>query len=586
MDVGHAPAGAGIAADGCCEDASPPAASAPAAGAGWRGAADAAGRLGAALTSTGPRAMRTSAYATLATTCAVAAVMIWTGPNPLRATGHDLLLPLDAAWRIIHGQIPHEDFYSPLGPVFAYWAALWMVLLGPVASIVHYSVLGHGVLLAAAAFQVGRDRLSAFTNWAFSTAVLLMAVAPFPVGWPAEVLDTAMCYNRMAFGIVSILAVEAALPGSRSGARPARDACLAGALLALLPLLKLNFAVIGAGTQLLVLLFPGHPQRLYFRALWLGLGAAAVGLLFFVVLRVDWQSFLGDMMMVRRVFDDSRPNTPRAIAALVQKLRPAIIEQLLPAALGVMLAGLAGTLGHLRLAAAVGVLYCFFLGADLAMGISNTQLPSLTLLPLMPLFALEGVRRGAWLNARQLEAPRVARWLSSELAGGLLTLAAVVLLLIGVGTGPLRGLSESLRYAAHRPATPYTLTGQGFESEVPFPRADGYPLSEADGLGLLQKHLQPGDKLVTLDFSNPFNLALGLEPARGDALWWHEGKTFSTRTFLPAERVFAEADWVIVAKRWEHQVMPLYGGFLAEFYVEVTSSNGWTLYKRRTRFTT
>jgi hypothetical protein len=525
-------------------------------------------------------------FAAVATTLGVAAVMLWTGPNPLRATGHDLLLPLDAAWRITHGQIPHEDFYSPLGPVFSYWAALWMVLVGPVASIVHYSIIGHGVLLAAAAFYVGRDRLSAFCNWAFSSAVLLTAVAPFPVGWPPHVLDTAMCYNRLAFGIVAILGLEATLPSARTGQRPTRETMLAGVLLGLLPLLKLNFAVIGAGTQVLRLLLPGHSEPLHRRVLWLAAGLAVPALLFFVVLGVDWQAFVGDMVMVRRVFDDSRPSTLRALAVLVPQLRPAMLEQLLPTLVGGALVALAGTFANLRRAAALGLIYCYLLAADLAMGISNTQLPSLTLLPFVPLFALEIVRRGSWLDSRtSASRSRLSLWLGTDLSRSALTLGAVLLLLFGVGKGPLLGLSESIAVALHPPAR-HRLVGRGFEAEVPFPRTDAFPLGEADGLRLLQKHLQPGDKLVTLDFSNPFNFALGLTPARGDALWWHEGKTFSRRTHLPPERVFADADWIIAAKRWEHEVMPVYGGFIGEFYVDVDSTAAWTLYRRRTRFRT
>jgi hypothetical protein len=32
--------------------------------------------------------------------------------------------------------------------------------------------------------------------------------------------------------------------------------------------------------------------------------------------------------------------------------------------------------------------------------------------------------------------------------------------------------------------------------------------------------------------------------------------------------------------------MPVYGGFIGDFYVAVDSTEAWTLYRRRTRFTT
>lgn len=592
MDASHAPVGAGIATADCRDEASTSEGPSAAASSGGSGAARGAWRvvneLGSSLSSTSPRALRLSLYGSIAVTCAVAALMLWTGPNPLRATGHDLLLPLDAAWRVSKGQVPHNDFYSPLGPAFSYWAALWMGLLGPVASIVHYSVLGHGVLLASAAFFVGQSRLSGFVNWIFTSVVLLLAIAPYPVGWPPEALDTAMVYNRLAFAIVTILVVEAALPSVAGATRAAPEALLAGVLLGLLPLLKLNFAVIGAGAEALVLLYPGHALKLHRRLLWLGLGMAIPALLFFVVLGVSWHSFMGDMAMARRVFEEAHPNTARAIATLSKKVRPAIVRELWPTGVGVWLVIATGSLANLRRGAALGIIYCFLLAADLAMGISNTQLPTLTLLPLMPLFALETVRRSTWLEpvgaAPATPLLRPAWWfrrgLNAGITRGVVALSATLLLVLGVGLLPLRGLHESVEYALHPLAGSRTLVGHGFERAVPYPSNDSYPLIESDGIDLLREQLRPGDKLVTLDFSNPFNFALELQPARGDALWWHEGKTFSDGTHPAPERVFGEADWVIVAKRWEHQVMPAYGGYIGEHFDEAASNASWSLYRR------
>jgi hypothetical protein len=542
------------------------------------------GRLESVLLARGQASTRLSLVGCLLNAAAIAGVLLWVGAYPLRATGHDLLLPLDAAWRVLSGQVPHNDFYSPLGPVFSYWSALWMKLLGPSGSVVHYSILAHGLVVGPPAWYIGCRRFTALVNWLFFSLVLLLAVAPFPVGWRPEGLDTAMAYNRLAFGIVAVLVVEAALPPREPALRPWLEACLVGLLFGILPLLKLNFGIIGAGAQMLVLLQPRRYVQLSRRALFFALGFAIPVCLFFGILGVSPRSFVADMRMVRTVFSETTGNPLQALRTLAGTLAPAIWVQLRAPALAALLVCAVGfgsvgrrCLGAGRLAA----VFVFLLAADLAMGVSNTQLPTLTLLPLTALFAFEAVRCAI------LHAPEIAtgerRWLRTlpVRAAGLACVLFSLVMWTGSGRDHLRGLGEAIAFKRHPQALGNTLIGQGFEHEsVPYPPSDSYPRMQRAGYALLKSRLRPGDRVVTLDFSNPFNFTLGLPPARGDALWWHQGKTFTQHTFPAPERVFQEASLVMGARRWASFLMPVYGGFLHEHYLPVGMDGYWVLFRR------
>lgn len=510
--------------------------------------------------------------------------MIWTGPNPLRATGHDLLLPLDAAWRVLSGQIPHNDFYSPLGPVFAYWMALWMKVMGPVPSIVHYALLGQGVLLGGLAWYIARPRLTALTSFLFSVFVLLLASAPFPVGWPTTDLDTAMSYNRMAFGIVAILAVEAGIPLAAPTANARVGALIAGAAVAVLLLLKLNFGGVAVGVELLVLLHT-HPRRLGARALYFMLGGVAVCGLIFGLLRVSPARFLDDMRMVRQVHADAAPPTVTVVGGLARVLEPAILALVPgPALAALLLAAVpASKLRRARTVLQLLLVFAFLLAADLALGVTNTQLPTLVLTPLGCLFALDAVRRSQWGIASAGSAKRPSLIARSLQSSGARILCSVLCAYLWMGScvDPIQGFRESIRYKRHPQWRDYALVGGSFDRvNIPFLRADRYPVIERTGVELLKSNLEPGDKVVTLDFSNPFNFTLGLQPARGDALWWHETKTFTTTTFPNPERVFREANLVMVARRWMRFLMPVYEGFLDANYRPLATNPEWILLRR------
>src|ERR1700693_6351930 len=63
----------------------------------------------------------------LLTICGAAAL---TGAVPTKVFGHDIFFQLDNGWRVINGQRPHLDYYSPWGPVTFLVTAMGLTISG------------------------------------------------------------------------------------------------------------------------------------------------------------------------------------------------------------------------------------------------------------------------------------------------------------------------------------------------------------------------------------------------------------------------------------------------------------------------
>src|ERR1017187_8134824 len=122
-----------------------------------------------------------------------------TGAVPTRSYGHDVFIFLDNGWRLLNGQRPHVDYVRQWGPVtFLVTAAgLW---------IANYSVNGvgygntvFGILIGAWSYWLGRNRLAASPRVVASVFLVLLIVAPYPLGHPFTESSHAMTYNRYGY---------------------------------------------------------------------------------------------------------------------------------------------------------------------------------------------------------------------------------------------------------------------------------------------------------------------------------------------------------------------------------------------------
>ena len=477
-------------------------------------------------------------------------------PVPLAASPHDIMIPLDAGWRVLSGQVPHNDFYTGLGPAFSYLYAIGVWLFGPTISAIVSINLMMMALTTLLAWIISRPRLNPFLALLFSTTVMMTSSGVEPLGWGPTGTDYAMSYNRYAFGILMCICLGCFFPtrGRNSQIADRAEDVLIGTLVSFLLLLKFNFFVIGAGAiAIRPFVVDFSPKKFA----WVLLGFLLPVLLFWLVLGVRTEAFVDDMSLMYRVAMEARPPFLNSIGVLILSLAIPFCTALFTIVATWLICFISRKGVFTELARSL-VAVSFLLAADLALGISNTQVQNLVFLPIISLIALKEL-------------------LVVDSFGRSHVLSAMVILLFFLSTLTVIRESRYIGYAfwSKYSANPVDIEAQRFKSpfleNIYVPSGStalaNYPLVVNDGLMLLKKHIVPGDKLVTLSFSNPFDFLLGLQPASGGSLCWHKGVTFTNSNHPQADRVFSNADLIVINKDWAK----CYGLFMATIFLSILS---------------
>ena len=510
------------------------------------------------------------------------AIAVWTGlllcigPVDLIASPHDITGHLDGGWRILNGQVPHNDFYCHLGPAVPYLLGLGMAVSGPNIYAVILPLLGCGLGLGAAAWITSRRRLGPPLAVLMSLTVFSTTVGLAPLGWAPWLTDYAMFYNRIAYAVLMVLAVGCFVPRRTTAAEPLTrtTAFFGGFGLACLLSLKITCFFVAVPMVALAPVFLGSPKKWYS---WSALGFTSLVLFFLVVLRVHPAAFVEDMAMVYGVAQDSQsPALPRLLA-LALELWPNL------AVLSIAFAAVAWVKkADLWTVCRFGLAVAILIAADLLLGISNAQLPVAALLPAEITILYELARRSdvgeGRLNSRDRSPLRVSlNWIllaagiflgMQRIAGDLVSTGCALVARVRRGPDgyPGRQINAAPFKAAFMPAG---LSG-----------LSDYPLFVNLGLELLRKHVTKQSKLVALEFTNPFTIALGLKPAKGDVWWWHPGKTLSLSSHPAPSRVFAEADFVIASRRGAEVLWPMYGSYIEQNFQLLDRNQEWALFQR------
>lgn len=137
----------------------------------------------------------------------LAIILISVGIPPITALPTDISILLESGWRIISGQTPHLDYYSPLGSFTSLLIAFGMKITSPSASSIAYGNVLLLVICTPWAWLIARDRLSALNAFLFALFMALLLVAPRPLGSPMSEVSYAMLYNRQAFVFLSMLLI-------------------------------------------------------------------------------------------------------------------------------------------------------------------------------------------------------------------------------------------------------------------------------------------------------------------------------------------------------------------------------------------
>ncbi|MCC2095711.1 MAG: hypothetical protein KDJ29_02400 [Hyphomicrobiales bacterium] len=175
---------------------------------------------------------------------ALAAILVLTFRShwPIGSYYWDIVLYPDAAWRIANGQIPFVDFFAPAG-AYGYYAYAVLERLFPNG---HMTLLANWSILIVALpllVHVVReiDRHSRPMAWAFAAPFLILAALPFNAEdiSPGFGLDGYGIYNRHAILLLYILTGEILL----STKRQLNAVFLAAVMLALFHVKITGFAI-------------------------------------------------------------------------------------------------------------------------------------------------------------------------------------------------------------------------------------------------------------------------------------------------------------------------------------------------------
>lgn len=519
----------------------------------------------------------------------IATIVVRTGPSHMVMAPWDVFILLDGAWRILEGQIPHTDFYNPIGPLAYILIAIGMRLGGEGLA---GQVYGGTILLLLAggwAVALSYRKLPPVLGFLFVIFIASLIVAPRALGFDPVHTTYAMVYNRCGWAILSLLSIQLLIGDEVTHRRDGVvDAAAGGVLLGLLLLCKINFFLVGVGVFCLGLIL--RPELRRWGVLSIA-SLAAIWLVFKGLYGISLVDYLRDVALAAKAQDPGeRLGKLRAFArnglkamALLSVVWAIVIAW--PVRMGRM-----SWLDGLRLSA---VAACLVAGmAFLAIG--NTGEEGARDLPLLfPLGILLLVHTRASV-------------MSLGQGWGLNALAATVVVLsflVPFARLDAQSVAEAIAWSDYRRAgvpAQQRFDAKRLEDFVVPHTADWktiYWLSKDvpeqinDGLALLRRHMGARERILVLAHTDPFSFALGSRSPRGAALWWYPNISFS-KTYHPApDTVFGEAELVMVpllrdsdpgcCKEVVAQLLDLYGGYLRAKYAEIGRSRTWVLYRKR-----
>jgi len=506
---------------------------------------------------------------------ALSLVIVFCGPPPISIDAADHAAFLDAAWRILNGQIPHNDFFCPIGAFPCFWWALGMRLFG---GTIRALTLSNVMLLPPLSFLawfVARSRVGNLGALFFSVLTGFTVVSQASISASILSLSSyAMLYNRYAYGLL-LLVLMITLISPRGGHTAPSHALLAGIAAGLLLFCKFNFFGVATGGIVLgIFLYPPSKKSVVF----LLIGFTAVLVVFFELLSISPKAFLHDFQTL----------------ASIGRVSPVIPSHLYRLSYF--------TKSFFCLASSALVLFVFFiryskagfpcvvipliatgyvLASSIALTLTNSQHNDPILAAFCAMILIEAAVRVVPFCSHE----RVGRFFT----GGIVLILSPILftaLVKDITSFVFPFVASHMKYEK-RPfnidrLNDFSVIGLVNTSSVNSQLS--YVSSINDGLQLLHPHLNGSTRLHALDYTNLFNVALHLPPPHAGMLCWDYGFSFFSNNFESPDAVLADVNLVIVPKAASNNVArlkQLYLPAVLKDFTQVDESAHWILYGKR-----
>jgi hypothetical protein len=557
------------------------------------------------LGSTSPRAWKFCMIAVICFAASVLACMLAIKTSyVVNIFPPDYLFLCDAGWRVLCGQIAHNDFYCPLGASIPYLLAFGLRVFPSINVFVIANLLVY-FPFALLLYFVAKDRVPAF--WLLILEVFLGAciVTPRPLGYPLGSLSPAMFFNRWGEAIFALLVVTLFFSPYRplKSLKQLSESFLTGVLIALLLFIKISYfdmAVVALAWHT----FINRPD-------WRRLGCTAIGftliLMVFAVLGIHFSDMYADLCRLT-----TSQNKDFRTLQIVMKLLgicpkgfysgtdlgcEGVLTYLEVTAVLLFAAMKIQPPGTNRLKIAVTSLCIFVCGW--AFYTVNFQIGDAVVTTLAPIFLFHYI----WRSRRQqvqatagltpelstgeaLEPTDKSLRSSGLMVAGWILAFSLALIITAKDLITLSYVAQNAIKQEPIPTTHRISSDKVGDTDWP----ESYANYINSALSLLRATNSAKAKIFAVDYVNPYPFLLGALPPRGNPLyWWCTGSyTFTAANHLPAEKIFEDVDVVLLPKatnEYDYAATPemkrIYGQYLGAHFKRKADNDIWDLLVRR-----
>ncbi|HLK19692.1 MAG TPA: hypothetical protein VKT81_12080 [Bryobacteraceae bacterium] len=544
------------------------------------GLADVLGRL-PRLWRTPPTHPRDAAAVLLILAVCAATALI--GVVHTRLFGHDIFVMLDAGWRVLHGQRPGADYHPGVGFLLPLLMAAGLKLANSGVQGVGYASALVGMVAGCWSYVIARNRMAWTPAVLVSLLLTLIAVAPYPLGWPPNTFSHAMVYNRYGYALLGVVLLECFATTSTREARGSFWADFStGILSAALLFLKPSYGLVALGFAACSV---SLIERTWRRPLFILLGFSVGFLAIMAWLRFDFEAVYGTL----RILSAARSNDLGLWSirwALAKGLR-----EFLPLALLAVLFGVirSSKMPADRVTGPLAIALLVLFGGALLLA-TNAQAGGY---PLNAVLAILFVEQ-ALIAVKRCDLGAARGFLGADTVILLVGLLCFLPEMLASATGLAGAIIESRK----NPPASQVLRFESsqlsslFFYDVPLgtdadDRSNGrtYVTYVNDGVNLIRSVSKSSETIYTLDMFNPFSYTLLRPPAMGGADVMALNHQFNDQYKPAPDRLFGSADIVMVPKHpssAELDARALFRNYLADLHVRYrlcAEDSWWELYK-------
>ncbi|WP_299706589.1 hypothetical protein [uncultured Tateyamaria sp.] len=502
------------------------------------------------------------AMATWATTAICAALLVLPGVTATSMYFNDILIFLDGAYRVVHGQVPNQDFHTALGPLNYYLPGFGYWLTGQLGMAMPLGMAALMLVTAPIMVHVLGTRMRPLIGVPLAIFLMLLLATPMNTGEIPAKISFAMFYNRIGWALLSILLVMHLQPERLVRWQGWLDAAAAATLTMLLAYTKMTYGVVAFGFLILMLLQSGQRR-------WAAGAIALCGIIGLVV-EAFWG---GTWMHISDLVEATK------VSGVIE---PYIYARsfLLTSGEYVVFALIAGLALWQRPRVTDFLFYGFCGASGFALLNQNFQM-----IGIVSMLAGAAVAAEILSRHQQTASPTL-----QTVVRGAPFVVLILLLPIALSSAAAVGVHATV--AAKRAGVALeTPNGQGLRivnilNKGQFEFYSGYGQTLESGSALLASLDRSPSRVLVMDFVSPFASLAGLPPQEGGNAWMHDNRNFDLEVHLPAEEMLGGVEVVMIPKQpvaegTTEKMQQIYGPYLEKHFELTKTSEAWFLYERR-----